>query len=119
MEKDLVCGMSVEPLRAAAQEEHEGKNYFFCSVGCATKFRSNPVKFLSQPKITENMLMGTVAPAGPQDVVRGASPSLPMAESWRHDAPAGARKNETQAAEYICPMDPEVREDHAGAGPKC
>jgi len=49
MEKDPVCGMSVEPLRAAAQEEHDGKNYFFCSGGCATKFRTEPAKYLSQP----------------------------------------------------------------------
>jgi P-type Cu+ transporter len=113
METDPVCGMSVEPLRAAAQEESDGKNYFFCSAGCAAKFRADPAKFLSQPQIAKNMPAGFVASAGTQDL------SPDVHDRWRHDAAADDRKNEKQAAEYICPMDPEVRQDHAGACPKC
>ena len=45
MEKDPVCGMAVDPLRATTQEEHAGKNYFFCCAGCATKFRADPAKY--------------------------------------------------------------------------
>jgi Cu+-exporting ATPase len=120
MEKDPVCGMSVEPLRAAAQEEADGKNYFFCSAGCATKFRADPVKFLSRPKIAENILPDSVVPPDRQDLVPDASPSSHAAsDGWQHETAASGRKNETQVAEYICPMDPEVRQDHAGACPKC
>jgi len=37
---DPVCGMSVNPENAAAQEEHDGKTYYFCSSGCAARFVS-------------------------------------------------------------------------------
>jgi P-type Cu+ transporter len=108
MEKDPVCGMSVEPLRAAAQEEHDGKNYFFCSGGCATKFRTGPAKYLNQPQNAKNMngasmALDDKAPAEHAD--------------WKHDT---ARDNRLlQSAEYTCPMDPEVSQDRPGACPKC
>src|SRR5260370_24447653 len=44
---DPVCGMTVVPQRAAAQAEHDGKTYFFCSVGCSKKFQADPMRFLS------------------------------------------------------------------------
>jgi P-type Cu+ transporter len=123
MEKDPVCGMSVEPLRAAAQIEYDGKNYFFCSSGCATKFRADPAKFLIQPKIAKSMPADSDASAGTQDLSPDVQPSATQARMpdgrWRHDATAVGRTSETQVAEYICPMDPEVRQDHAGACPKC
>jgi len=43
---DPVCGMSVDPETAAAAWEHEGATYFFCSVGCLERFRSDPAAFL-------------------------------------------------------------------------
>jgi P-type Cu+ transporter len=108
MEKDPVCGMSVEPLRAAAQEEHEAKNYFFCSIGCATRFRTDPAKYLSQPKNAESMSVASIAlddnaPAQPAD--------------WKHDVSRDHRL--PRSAEYTCPMDPEVSQDRPGACPKC
>jgi Cu+-exporting ATPase len=123
MEKDPVCGMSVEPLRAAAQIEYDGKNYFFCSSGCGTKFRADPAKFLGQPKIAKSMQADSVTSAGTQDLSPDVQPSATHARMpdgrWRHDATAVGRTSETQVGEYICPMDPEVRQDHAGACPKC
>ncbi len=44
--KDPVCGMTVNPEKAAARLEHGGKNYYFCGQGCATKFQSDPEKYL-------------------------------------------------------------------------
>ncbi len=44
--KDPVCGMTVNPEKAAARLEHGGKNYYFCCQGCATKFQSDPEKYL-------------------------------------------------------------------------
>ncbi len=44
--KDPVCGMTVVPEKAAARLEHGGKNYYFCCQGCATKFQSDPEKYL-------------------------------------------------------------------------
>jgi P-type Cu+ transporter len=46
MEKDPVCGMSVDPARAAATYEYEGKKYFFCNPRCQEKFSAEPRKYL-------------------------------------------------------------------------
>jgi Cu+-exporting ATPase len=46
MQTDPVCGMSVDPPTAAAAWEHDGKTYYFCSVGCMGSFRRDPEHFL-------------------------------------------------------------------------
>ena len=46
--KDPVCGMSVDPTRAAARREHAGETYFFCSTRCAEKFDAAPQSYLSE-----------------------------------------------------------------------
>jgi P-type Cu+ transporter len=43
---DPVCGMSVDPLTAKHQTVFQGKNYYFCSSGCKTKFVANPSQYL-------------------------------------------------------------------------
>src|SRR3954462_13337862 len=43
---DPVCGMRVKPARAAAQVEHAGKPYYFCSRGCAERFKQDPERYL-------------------------------------------------------------------------
>ena len=45
--RDPVCGMTVEPFKAAASIEHAGQLYHFCCKGCAEKFSADPSKFLS------------------------------------------------------------------------
>jgi len=42
---DPVCGMHVEPSRAAGVSQHAGNTYHFCSRGCKTKFDEDPNKF--------------------------------------------------------------------------
>src|ERR1700724_553492 len=39
MERDPVCGMSVDPNKAAAKVERGGKMYYFCAPGCAKRAR--------------------------------------------------------------------------------
>jgi len=46
--KDPVCGMTVDPAKAAASIEHEGKLYHFCGKGCADKFRREPATYLAR-----------------------------------------------------------------------
>jgi Cu+-exporting ATPase len=43
---DPVCGMEVNPNSAKASVEFEGRNYYFCSKGCAAKFSANPASYL-------------------------------------------------------------------------
>ena len=38
---DPICGMTVDPSRAAAQVDDGGTTYYFCSKGCATKFAAD------------------------------------------------------------------------------
>ncbi len=91
VQKDPVCGMTVDPARAAATLEHEGTRYFFCGQGCAAKFRAG----LESPGLESY---------APQDSARPKAP------------PAAKRE---PAGEYICPMDPEVHQEGPGNCPRC
>ena len=44
-ERDPVCGMMVDPTMAAETIEHSGRTWYFCSKGCATKFRADPERY--------------------------------------------------------------------------
>jgi Cu+-exporting ATPase len=44
--KDPVCGMMVDPARAAASFEHEHRLYHFCGLSCFAKFRAEPSRYL-------------------------------------------------------------------------
>ena len=48
MERDVVCGMQVDPAKAAGTSEYKGTTYFFCSKGCKTKFDANPKQYVAQ-----------------------------------------------------------------------
>ncbi|MGA8224389.1 MAG: heavy metal translocating P-type ATPase [Candidatus Acidiferrales bacterium] len=91
-ERDPVCGMTVDPLRAKASVEHAGKTFYFCSPGCAQKFRTDPDKYLA-PKPTE-----------PAKSTEPAKPTAPT------PAPS---------IEYTCPMHPEIIRHVPGACPIC
>jgi Cu+-exporting ATPase len=45
MEKDVVCGMQVDPAKAAGTSQHNRKTYYFCSQSCKTKFDANPAQY--------------------------------------------------------------------------
>jgi YHS domain-containing protein len=46
MEKDVVCGMQVDPAKAAATSEYQGKTYYFCARACKVKFDANPAQYV-------------------------------------------------------------------------
>jgi P-type Cu+ transporter len=46
MEKDVVCGMQVDPAKAAGSSQYNGKIYYFCSAGCKAKFDANPRQYV-------------------------------------------------------------------------
>jgi P-type Cu+ transporter len=90
--------MRVAPERAAAEAEHAGTTYYFCSAGCAAKFRLEPGKYLLPKSSGPNPEQTSPAQFG------GIGARLPRA---------------VKATVYICPMDPEIRLDHPGPCPKC
>jgi len=44
---DPVCGMTVDPARAAGRAEHAGRTYHFCSLRCRDRFVADPASFLA------------------------------------------------------------------------
>lgn len=51
MTTDPVCQMNVEERTAAGQSTHEGKTYYFCSLGCREAFEKDPAS-ISQRRST-------------------------------------------------------------------
>lgn len=47
MVKDIVCGMDINE-SSSIKEEHEGKDYYFCSESCKNQFNEDPKKFLDK-----------------------------------------------------------------------
>jgi Cu+-exporting ATPase len=50
MERDVVCGMQVDPAKAAATSDYQGKRYYFCSPGCKVKFDEEPKQYLGHDR---------------------------------------------------------------------
>ena len=48
--RDVVCGMSVDPLKSPHRTEYEGRAYYFCGAGCRTKFLADPQGYLNKPE---------------------------------------------------------------------
>src|SRR5260370_32270116 len=95
---DPVCGMKVDPARAAGHVEHNGTTYYFCGKGCVAKFTADPDRYLSgqrdaMPAVSQPIALVRRAPA----------PTIPP----------------PQSARYTCPMHPEVISEGPGACPKC
>ena len=60
---DPVCGMTVDPQRAAGSSTYQGKTYHFCSKGCIAKFEADPEKYL-HPAAQPEAMEPEAAPAG-------------------------------------------------------
>jgi P-type Cu+ transporter len=113
LEKDPVCGMTVDPARAKATHEHAGKTYYFCCRGCQEKFSAEPAKYL-MPKT----LVG-IAPAAQHTVQIAPARAHSTPGQGVQDVPAPPLAVAKAANEYTCPMDPEVRQQGPGDCPKC
>ena len=117
MERDPICGMTVEPARAAAQVVYAGKTYYFCCAGCAGKFRAEPARYLSAAPAAATGRAGALV----QFSRAGTASAVPALAVSRENMQAAASPEVKSAVAnaYVCPMDPEVREDFPGACPKC
>jgi Cu+-exporting ATPase len=128
---DPVCGMTVDPTRAAGTVEHGGKKYHFCSTHCVNRFRADPESFLhpAPPKLVQ---LGAVAPA-PNPTLTTSADAVeyvcPMHPEVRADHLSTCTicgmglepviGQPVTKVEYVCPMHPEVVSDHPGPCPKC
>ncbi len=48
--EDPVCGMKIDPDKAAGKLDHKGQTYHFCNISCLEKFRSKPSAYMDSPK---------------------------------------------------------------------
>jgi P-type Cu+ transporter len=87
---DPVCGMQVDPEKSKGSFEFEGTTYHFCGLRCLEKFKSDPDGYLAR--------------------------GVPIRSPAKTSAP---KPTVAAASLYTCPMDPEIRQDHPGACPKC
>jgi P-type Cu+ transporter len=123
--RDPVCGMNVNPGAAKHVDEHAGKKYYFCSAGCAEKFKADPDKYIS-------IAMATAVPQPGSQKPQGGSPPVyvcPMCpevrETKRVPCPSCGMALEpetpqaTTRTEYTCPMHPEIVRSEPGACPIC
>jgi Cu+-exporting ATPase len=106
MTRDPVCGMNVDPAKAATSVEHSGKPYYFCATRCAQKFAADPNRYLnSTPASTTN------SPAAPVQL-----PGLSgKPDASKRDASA----TQSKKIRYTCPMHPEIVQWGPGTCPKC
>ena len=121
--KDPVCGMTVDPAKAAATVEHEGTRYFFCSQGCASRFRTDPEKYLAPtPSVAPTTLSMPseqqteyICPMDPEvhKMGPGACPKCGMALE-----PATITALATRT-DFTCPMHPQISRGEPGNCPIC
>src|SRR6185503_20944835 len=107
---DPICGMTVEPERAAGSHVYNGQTYYFCSQHCLTEFKKDSDKFLKSLAVRD-----TVHDDGHSQ----AHAAHGHEHSQQHAPSQAAPTDRNEQDVYVCPMDPEVRVSKPGACPKC
>jgi len=133
MERDPVCGMNVDPTKAAAKVLHAGKTYYFCAPGCAKRFEQTPGKYLGHSeKGGAPGLVNLPMPAQSSRAGTALAPASHSADHSAHHHPASQAHNKAEAtitpppapaasmqARYTCPMHPEIAQVGPGSCPIC
>ena len=117
--QDPVCGMTVDPHKAAGMEVYNGVTYAFCSPHCLAKFRADPAQYVAPSHETHGDApgAGTVYTCPMHPEVRqerpGTCPICGMALEPVMTAVPGTRTT------YVCPMHPEIVRSEPGTCPIC
>lgn len=145
--KDPVCGMNVDPARAAGSFVFEDVTYYFCRAGCRQRFAADPVRFLRPAPAPAAAAaapnpFAILKPKTVKDPVCGMD--LDPAHSAGSHAHGGviyhfcsthcvtrfaanpdkylhpgAEPELMPGGQYICPMCPQIVQDGPGACPIC
>ncbi len=89
--KDPVCGMTVNPDKAAFSYPLAGQTFYFCSAGCREKFSKNPEAYQT---------------------------GLTQVADDKHNQRQEV-KDDRQVGIYTCPMHPEIEQPTPGDCPIC
>ena len=119
---DRVCGMTVDPARAAGSSRIDGETFYFCSARCKAAFDRDPGKYRGDTPVQRSAPTPAataphvyVCPMDPE--VRaskpGACPKCGMALEPETPEPTQSR------VEWTCPMHPEIVRDAPGNCPIC
>ena len=119
---DPVCGMAVDPVKAASVE-HGGVKFYFCCQGCAAKFRAGPAKYLLPRQPAPSVHRHN-------EVQSKADYTCPMHPEVHHAGPGSCPKCGmaldpttieviAPRTQYTCPMHPEIVRDGPGPCPVC
>lgn len=138
--KDPVCGMTVDPAKAAGHSKYRDTTYFFCSAGCKHKFDTSPDRYIVSSAESGSEVLETDPVCGMQverskaagNVVHNGQTyffcSQNCAAKFETDPQKylepgqrshTAHPHEHSAPEYTCPMHPEVKQQRPGSCPKC
>jgi P-type Cu+ transporter len=140
-EVDPVCGMTVDPEHAAGSSRIGDRTFHFCSTSCKQKFNADPAAYGAAPPASADLIDPVCAMTISKDDAAGSSeyggttyyfcnPSCKTKFDANPNAYTGGKRPEPKPAPagsthvpsgtmYVCPMDPEVRQDKPGACPKC
>ncbi|MGE3958570.1 MAG: heavy metal translocating P-type ATPase [Vicinamibacterales bacterium] len=121
--KDVVCGMQVDPAKAAGTSHYNGQTYYFCNPSCLDKFEAAPEAYLDASPATpsghshphpEGDTREYTCPMDPEvrQIGPGPCPKCGMALEPVSAAPI-------TRTEWTCPMHPEVVRDAPGSCPIC
>ena len=126
IERDPVCGMTVEAESGKPHHRHDGVDYHFCSSGCQTKFAGAPDDYIEAKDPVCGM---TVQRRSARHMARHEGQRFYFCSSGCAD------KFEADPAQYLgdrplpepmpegtiytCPMHPEVKQEGPGDCPIC
>jgi P-type Cu+ transporter len=119
LEKDPVCGMTVDPATAKNSQQHAGRTYYFCCASCGEKFKADPEKFLSKPAPSSSLVMLGMPTAQPKAAAPSAHLHTPGTAQTTTPQTNTQSGRGIASPSYVCPMCPEVRATKPGACPSC
>lgn len=91
MAKDVVCGMTVDEMKAKHSSGIHGETFYFCSAGCKAKFEAHSEQYMT----------------------------VTSAERSTHLGASSQQTGTTIGESYTCPMHPEVLLQEPGSCPIC
>ncbi len=131
--RDPVCGMDIDPAKAAATAEYGGATWHFCSARCHEKFQAEPARYATAAAPAahsghadhQGHLPHDHAARAHGDAYAGAPHGAHAAHGAHgaHPAPAApppaAPSKASTSGRWTCPMHPQIVRDGPGACPIC